>query len=97
MASQQTKTFCSSKLLISALFVGLMAGTTGCAVNPVFAHRFDHCVSYWKAYERGPQMTVYPEGEQMVRHCVDWANEKKAISILADFRPSANANTNKEG
>ena len=60
-------------LVAGSIAVMSLAWLGGCATNPTFAHRFDHCMQTWKAQERSPQMTVRPKGEQMVDYCVTWA------------------------
>ena len=83
MAYQLNFTTLTQRAGAAALFA---AGLTlsGCAIDPVFAHRFNHCMDFWQAQERNPQMTVYPEGQDKVGYCMDWSNDGIGVGVLAE-------------
>jgi len=70
------------RMTIGAVLAGAIVGATGCAVDPVFVHRFDHCMNYWIAQERDVRMLVMPEGDSKATFCKDWANQGVGIGVL---------------
>lgn len=82
MAQQRNITIHTRRAVAGALLAGAIAGAPGCAVDPVFANRFDHCMTFWQAQESGPQMTVYPEGLDKVGFCSDWSRQGVGVGVL---------------
>lgn len=82
MAKQQKIRSRRHLVIGSVLLASALAGATGCAVDPVFAHRFDHCMDYWVAQERDVRMSVMPEGDNKTTYCKDWANQGVGIGVL---------------
>ena len=82
MATQQKIGYRTHQVFGRVLLASVIAGATGCAVDPVFAHRFDHCMNYWIAQERGLRMSVMPEGDTKASFCMDWANRGVGIGVL---------------
>ena len=98
MATRQKIRSNTHRRIAGVLLITAIAGATGCAVDPVFAHRFDHCMSYWNAQERRDlRMTVMPEGEGKVDYCVDWANDGVGVGILTATNSSQVPATKREG
>ena len=87
MAQQPNITIHTRRVIAGALLAGAIAGAVGCAVDPVFAHRFDHCMSFWQAQERGPQATVHPEGLDKAGYCSDWSRQGVGVGVLTAIVP----------
>jgi hypothetical protein len=65
-----------SKMLQCVLHAGVLTLTTGCAADAVFKSRFSSCIARIEAAERGPQMTVFPAGDQKTDYCVRYARDR---------------------
>lgn len=96
MAQQPNITTHTRRAIAGALLAGAIAGAPGCAVDPVFAHRFDHCMSFWQAQERSPQTTVYPEGLDKVGFCSDWSRQGVGMGVLTAVVSAQQSDAEKE-
>lgn len=97
MAMRQRIGSNARRVIGRVLLASAIAGATGCAVDPVFVHRFDHCMNYWIAQERDVRMSVMPEGDSKTTYCMDWANRGVGIGVLTAINSYQQPAVGREG
>ncbi|MDH3644691.1 MAG: hypothetical protein OES38_21475 [Gammaproteobacteria bacterium] len=94
MTQRQMNNAISKRALTGAIVIGITAGLPGCAANPVFVHRFSHCMNAMNRQE-APDATIYPKGISKSELCWGWARQNlPSVAIAAKpQKPSAAALT----
>ena len=78
------RNFQSTTTVIGVIVISAAALSAGCAANPVFKHRFSHCMEGWVTEERYDS-TVYPKGYEMAEYCWNWARKDlPTVAITPD-------------
>jgi len=95
MTHRQQRNSISSRSIAGVIVIGVGANLAGCTANPVFEHRFSHCMNAWNTQE-APDTTVYPKGESTHEYCWGWARQNLPTVAITPKPQQPNASALKE-